>query len=315
MSSAFGMGDFDQLCDLNFDVPGNPPSISNDSWMLAGTTTDAEERRANSMPVGMMDVDEATYLQQHIGHGYPASGIFGQTQDFRGDQMLLRTASRPSRFSEQTAHSTTVSALHGRGEDCTARALGIAMRMHVAPKVCSVSEATSMHCGAQNPRSEARDIDAVLQVNREAIITLNSILDCSACSRDHMCMLACYMATQKTLAWYAAILGNDPGGHGADLAELVSARPIFMGSFSLGREAQRLVHASVILTEVREHVQPLVARLSAGGPSQSLPLPSPTSSPARSCGDFAENSVCKLHDQVASILARASSLHAQSRVD
>lgn len=337
-SSAFVLGDeFDQLCDISSLIQVDPPTFSDDSWMSNGTPTTSKDANMQYFePLAFGEFNGPTKDAETVfgsgpvakdvegcgfgsGAGMPTvqqstdsfAALFGQAQEFRtGQQGLMPSTGLSPGLLNQNPFSTIGSTQHGRGHDCTTLALRIVTEMHVATQSCSVSDSASMHCLIQGSRGDARDINTVLQVNRDAIRLLNKILDCPSCSADHMCVLACYLAVQKTVAWYAAIVGLDSGvpGHETGLTDLVTTRPIFMGSFALDREAQRLVRTSVILTELRDHVQPLVARLSKHqqpemGPSSSLPSPSNSSS--ASGGDLAESHHCVLREQVVRIIARA----------
>ncbi|OHX01095.1 aflatoxin cluster transcription factor-related protein [Colletotrichum incanum] len=96
-----------------------------------------------------------------------------------------------------------------------------------------------------------REMGTVLSYNREVLRNLNNLLDCRCFMRQEVLVLV-YLALYKALGWYAAMLGDDS--------------------------------AHLVLTHLREHVDPLIKRLRHWHPSVarhgSLP-------PTPSCPDAA----------------------------
>ena len=135
----------------------------------------------------------------------------------------------------------------------------------------------------QAPKESPRDVDAVLLSNRDAIKTVNRILDCP-CSADPSVGLACYLATAKIIHWYATAMGISMDGCEAEdssnasantmanvgqslagdgirhkpMSDRIVSRPILMGRYCLDAGIQRSVLAKVILSELKEHIQPLM---------------------------------------------------------
>lgn len=198
----------------------------------------------------------------------------------------------------------------GRPHDCTAVALQIASNMHVATKTCNVSRNPAPENGRRNRlEEESHDINAVLHRNREAIQHLSRVLDCP-CSLDTSCILACYLAMLKLCVWYAAAAGLD-SSHFADTADLVVARPIFMGSIALNNDAHRLVRASVVLQEIRAQAQPLAARLTKhqkpeAGASETATVPLPETLATTTYASMLEHRLSVLCDGIGKIIARAN---------
>jgi hypothetical protein len=182
--------------------------------------------------------------------------------------------------------------------------------MHVATKMCMVSRNLAPDNVRRNRlEEESHDINAVLHRNREAIQHLSRVLDCP-CSLDTSCILACYLAMFKLCVWYAAAAGLD-SSHFADTADLVVARPIFMGSIALNNDAHRLVRASVVLQEIRAQAQPLAARLTKhqkpeDGTSETATVPSPETLATTTYASMLEHRLSVLCDGIGKIIARAN---------
>ena len=172
-----------------------------------------------------------------------------------------------------------------RRQDCMTLALHVVDSLHVPRDRCESSDPTAW---MQAPKERPRDVDAVLLLNRDAIKTVNRILDCP-CSADRNVALACYLATAKIIHWYATAMGismdafeaegNDNGNGnfsantstnagrsplGTDIrpipmSDRIASRPILMGRYCLDADTQRSVLAKVILSELKEHIQPLMS--------------------------------------------------------
>jgi hypothetical protein len=197
-------------------------------------------------------------------------------------------------------------ALHTGEQDCTLLALRIAGEMHVALQSCSSADSASTFGEPLMARPDRRDIGEIIKVNRSAIRRVNRILDCPTCSNDRMCIQTCYLAIQKTVAWYEAVASMDNSGRGtnASLNGLVQAQPVFMGSLSVDHDTQRIMRGSVIMAEMRDHVQPLVTRLSSLQQS-----PNSTSSDGSSMENVSTASdefACGLRQQLSRIIALAT---------
>ncbi|KAF2795488.1 hypothetical protein K505DRAFT_195049, partial [Melanomma pulvis-pyrius CBS 109.77] len=161
-----------------------------------------------------------------------------------------------------------------RGHDCMALALRVVYNLNVMREPCHIATSDPM-AYIQSSENEARDVDTVLFHNRDAAQTIKKILDCS-CSTDSTVTLACYLAATKIVDWYGAAIGaaGEPSGEEAcsntaldhnsvrrAMVDRIIARPIFMGRYCLDPEVQRAVRAQVVLSELKEHVQPLISRL------------------------------------------------------
>ena len=176
-----------------------------------------------------------------------------------------------------------------RRQDCMTLALHVVDSLHVPRDRCDSSASDPM-AWMQAPKESPRDVDAVLLLNRDAIKTVNRILDCR-CSTDQSVTLACYLATAKIIYWYATAMGISMDGFEAEdnsngngnasantsantsqsllgdeirpkpMSDRIVSRPILMGRYCLDADTQRSVLAKVILRELKEHIQPLMNRL------------------------------------------------------
>ena len=174
----------------------------------------------------------------------------------------------PARSSSQPYH---------QGQDCLALALQIIYDLHISRERCKVAASDPMTC-MQTPKNDLRDVDAVLFLNRDAIKSVNKILGCP-CSADNSVALACYLAAAKIVEWYEAAIGtavdetqDTNNSNNCDrmpedetrlcsMSDRIVSRPIFMGKYCLDAEVHRSVRAKVVLSELREHIQPLIGRL------------------------------------------------------
>ncbi|KAF2219508.1 hypothetical protein BDZ85DRAFT_43130 [Elsinoe ampelina] len=200
---------------------------------------------------------------------------------------------------------------HCRGQDCLALVLQVVSDLHVVRDSCSTAASDPMTC-IQSAHEEARDVDQVLFLNRDAITTINKVLDCP-CSSDPSVSLACYLAATKIVSWYAAAIGVTDGqpDHLDNSLPLIVSRPIFMGRYCLDAEAQRSVRAKVVLTELREHIQPLLAKLpkhqvsSFGRPEHGSSMPLSSSSLPKDN----DGHPCALRSQIRRIIREAGNIN------
>ncbi|KAL6705700.1 hypothetical protein ACN47E_006489 [Coniothyrium glycines] len=189
----------------------------------------------------------------------------------------VKTVSTHPLFDQEqlTSFKRGVQRVHTQSHDCMALALRVTNDLSVMREPCAVATSDPM-AGIESSKTELRDVDSVLFVNRDAARSIKKILGCT-CASDTNVALACYLATSKIIDWYDAAIramgstledtdsskssirsNNDSQGA---MAEQIIARPIFMGKYCLDREAQRVVGAQVVLGELREHVQPLLTQL------------------------------------------------------
>lgn len=189
-------------------------------------------------------------------------------------------------------------------------AMKIVAELHITSSPCMTSG--SEYVSMRPTKAAARDIDDVLFQNRDAIATIKQVLEC-ACAKSHTVLLACYMAASSVVAWYGAAIGLPPdGSEGGDQSpgpQIVS-RPIFMGRYCLDSNAEQAVRARVVLDEIREQMQPLLAKMPlhyvtrhdrSGSTSSST---SSMSSSSMSPNDAAGKQ-CALRDQLRRIIAEA----------
>ncbi|PIB02406.1 hypothetical protein CB0940_00838 [Cercospora beticola] len=133
--------------------------------------------------------------------------------------------------------------------DCYATLLRLAAeQLHVPSQKC-----LNAASGVQADARCARDVDSLLTENREAIRLLDRSLSC-ACMSDMSVKLVAYMVANKIVSMYGAIVGEP------DCGDIVDS-PIFIGSYALDTAARRSVRARTVLNEIRQQVEPVVARL------------------------------------------------------
>ena len=214
------------------------------------------------------------------------------------------------------------------GQDCLALALQVIYDLHVFKEHCTTSVSDQMTY-MQTTREEPRDVDAVLFLNRDAIKSVNKILGCACCSGNQSVTLACYLACSKIIEWYGAAIGIDLDGYGNDsnnashdehpedqallsaMSNRIISRPIFMGRYCLDAEVHLSVRAKVVLSELREHMQPLIGRL----PRYHVSSPNVkgskhhNSSLSPSQHKDVDGQFCTLRNQVRKIIREASNIN------
>lgn len=237
--------------ELNFDFLTSPPGL------------DAIPARSAS------DMDATQYIDvETFGQHFPSM------PDLNFES--LRTVSSHPIFDQDQVASfrRSIEKTTQRGHDCMALALQVVNNLSVTREPCIRMVATSNPMtGIEATRTEDRDVDTVLFINRDAAQSVKKILECS-CISDQAVALACYLATSKIVDWYGAAI-EAVGGRPEDseqylkhlrssqgiMAERIIARPIYMGKYCLDPEVQRVVRAQVVLGELKEHVQPLLNSL------------------------------------------------------
>jgi hypothetical protein len=218
--------DTTSFADFNFNFLDSQPNVrdasngtySNSTIKSAGTTfLDQSQSLWQSFPTSMTDLDQNT-LRSVSTHP-----IFSQDQ----------VASFQNSFDKSSHHSN----------DCMALALQLVNDLSVTHETCMVAASDPMTCGGSH-KTELRDVDTVLFINRDAAQTVRRILDCT-CSSDQAVVLACYLVTTKIVDWYGAVIeavgeSSDDSvrlskesankiSH-KDMAKRIIARPVYMGS-------------------------------------------------------------------------------------
>lgn len=242
--------------ELNFDFLTSPPGL------------DSIPARSASSNTGT-DMDAAQYIDvETFGQHFPSMPDLNF-------ESLRSVSSHPIFDQDQVASfRRSIEKTTQRGHDCMALALQVVNNLSVTREPCMVATSNPM-TGIEAHRTEARDVDTVLFINRDAAQSVKKILECS-CISDQAVALACYLATSKIVDWYGAAI-EAVGGRPEDteqylkiqglrssqgiMAERIIARPIYMGKYCLDPEVQRVVRAQVVLGELKEHVQPLLNSL------------------------------------------------------
>jgi hypothetical protein len=214
------------FADFNFNFLDSQPNVrdasdgtySNSTIKSAGTTfLDESQSLWQSFPTSMTDLDH------NILRSVSTHPIFSQDQ----------VASFQNSFEKSTHHKN----------DCLALALQLVNDLSVTHETCMVATPDPMTCGGSH-KSELRDVDTVLFINRDAAQAVRKILTCT-CSSDQAVVLACYLVTTKIVDWYGAVI--EAVGESSDefvrpskdlvnktsqkdMAKRIIARPVYMGS-------------------------------------------------------------------------------------
>lgn len=239
--------------DLTFDFLASPPN------------TEAIHSRSASSNTGT-DLSDAQMIDSEaFWHSFPS--IPNQNLE------ALRSVSSHPIFDQDQVASfrRSLEKTAQRGHDCMALALQVVTDLSVTREPCRVATSDPM-TGIETHHMQARDVDTVLFINRDAAQSIKKILDCT-CSSDPAVSLACYLAASKIVDWYGAAIeavgerpddlnkNDGPKTSQGIMAERIIARPIYMGKYCLDPEVQRVVRAQVVLGELKEHVQPLLNSL------------------------------------------------------
>ncbi|KAK4617694.1 Cercosporin biosynthesis regulatory protein CTB8 [Fulvia fulva] len=244
--------------DFNWNVPSSPGFFDEctimpweDSWMIdvAGQPMDTTSN--------MEDV--ALFDNSNTG---PPAGLAPPATMARTTTTSTTSSSSSSGFASQADSGYASQAdsertkLHLAHRDCAAVALQVVADMLVANIRCLTAAESAT---AWRQASALRDADAILESNSQALGQLTKILECP-CAKEQDVMIAVYLALSKAIAWYSAIMGPSSGSQGALLSQ-VSTGPIYMGGYQLDEQAQCVVRAQVVLSQIRQHVQPTIEKL------------------------------------------------------
>ena len=253
-----------------FDDPNFFPDLSFD-FLASPPNTDAVTSRSSSLNITTEAADAAQFIDpEALWQTFPTS-----TSDF-SFEALKSVSSHPIFDQEQVASfRRSLEKTNQRGHDCMALALQVVNDLSVMREPCMTASTDPMTC-IESSKTEIRDVDTVLFINRDAAQSVKKILDCT-CSADQTVSLACYLAASKILDWYGAAIEAvgerseeqerytkkllDHKSSQGNMAERIIARPIYMGKYCLDSEVQRVVRAQVVLGELKEHVQPLLNKL------------------------------------------------------
>ncbi|KAI5370364.1 Putative aflatoxin regulatory protein [Septoria linicola] len=170
-------------------------------------------------------------------------------------KMAPDTVSQWSPTTSAPSQDDTATRNHSqRDHGCLGSALQIFSELHVSSRACTLSVASF---------DEVRELESVLNSNRKALERLAGILDCPCC-REQEVLITTYMAISKALSWYSAALHVDGTTDHVDQSTSVGrvvSPPAFMGGYCLDLQAQTLARAHVVMAQLREHLQPVMARL------------------------------------------------------
>lgn len=210
-----------------------------------------------------------------------------------------------------SSHSDIDLPRNNKTHDCTMAALKIVADFHVLAQSCLTAAkhpASPVHpsCAAGD---SPREIGSILSHNRESFQKIKALLDCH-CSQKQDVLGVVYLAIYKAIAWYAAILGDDgvssndqsTSGPFNGIAKTTS----FMGSYCLDSEAQRLISAHLILTQLREHLDPLMKRLRDRHPSLAGKDSSTSTPPLGRVSNFVECYHMNIQEELNSIVSKAN---------
>ncbi|KAG7065486.1 zinc finger transcription factor [Colletotrichum scovillei] len=257
-----GTSDSDNLLDqsLCFDATADfgVPMTLND---LSAAST---KHSSAAMPTPMtQEYDRTSFFDQPVD----------QKMQQSIDASLRRSGTVDSARSSSSMYSDDGLSRHNKIHDCTMEVLEIVSDFHVLAQGC-LTAVKDPACTSHLERlldDTPREMGTVLSHNREILRRLNNLLDCRCFMRQEVLVLV-YLAVYKALGWYAAILGDDGSSQDMDQSQFslfgrIAITTSFVGSYCLDNEAQRLVAAHLVLTHVREHVDPLIKRLRHWHPS------------------------------------------------
>ncbi|KAF2211544.1 hypothetical protein CERZMDRAFT_85332 [Cercospora zeae-maydis SCOH1-5] len=194
--------------------------------------------------------------------------------------------------------------------DCLTSIVQLLDDMHVRNPLCS-DGAELQH------RPRTRSIDMVLMRNRAAVSTLAKAVDCPCFLAQGCIHLASYLLLSAVISGYAAILksGDIIDGKAArasSIADNVTPRPMYVGSYELDEAAQRGIHGRIVLTELKTHLEPLLERLpkfrlsltdEAGRAANGTSMPDLVTS-----ATALEGQECVLREQLRSLVSAASQI-------
>ncbi|KXH56900.1 zinc finger transcription factor [Colletotrichum nymphaeae SA-01] len=233
----------------------------------------------------------STVMPTPMTQEHGRTSFFNQPMDCKMpqpmDAPLRHSGTVDSARSSSSTYSDEGLSCHSKTHDCTKEVLGIVSDFHVLAQGCLTAvkdPACTSHLGRlldDNPR----EMGTVLSHNQEILRRLDKLLDCRCFMRQEVLVLV-YLAVYEALGWYAAILGDEDSSQDVDQSKFSLFRRVaitssFLGSYCLDNEAQRLVAAHLVLTHIREYVDPLIKRLRHWHPSAARhnSLPSTPSCP------------------------------------
>ena len=215
-----------------------------DSWMID----------VNGQPMDTMDTASDIALFESTV-SVPPTGPAPPASMARTTTTSTNSSSSSSGFAPPSGEFDRTK-LHVAHRDCAAVALQVVADMLVSNIRCLTAAESAT---ASRQACALRDADAILESNSQALRQLTKILECP-CAKEQDVMIAVYLAMSKAIAWYAAIMGPSSGSQSA-LFSQVSTGPIYMGGYQLDEQAQCVVRAQVVLSQIRLHVQPIMDRL------------------------------------------------------
>ncbi|EFQ33688.1 zinc finger transcription factor [Colletotrichum graminicola] len=156
-----------------------------------------------------------------------------------------------------------------RVHDCTTKALMLVADFHVLAAGCLTAAqdpVVTFNLGSYTEDTQ-REMGTVLSENRMALKQLDNLLDCRCSTRQEVLVLI-YLAVTKAVEWYAAVLGSDDDEASQEddpvtprMFRRITRTNSFMGSYSLDNDVQRVVRAHLVLTQLKDHVHPLLKKL------------------------------------------------------
>ncbi|KAG8160739.1 hypothetical protein KVR01_009003 [Diaporthe batatas] len=203
-----------------------------------------------------------------------------------------------------------------KADDCLTEAIHILTDLHVPARGCitSTHDATYSMQLQDSLDDTPREVGMVLSQNGKALRRLGNLLDCRCSLRQDVAVLIC-IGLHKAIGWYAEILGDDSGpqDHPARQSLLfgrIAKAPSFMGSYRLDSKAQKLLSAHLVLTQLEEHIEPFMRKLSnlqSASSSVSSPRSTPTSSTDIE-SNLIEQHRQTLQEEIDRVIVRANSI-------
>ncbi|KAI6570518.1 hypothetical protein MCOR09_004714 [Pyricularia oryzae] len=152
--------------------------------------------------------------------------------------------------------------------DCTIEALVLVANSHVSVSNCmTASNDFRSRTNAQwfcTGQDSPKEMGAVIRKNEQLLGRLGDVMDCNCSTRQEVLVLV-YLAMSKAVEWYKAVLGsggeNEPTTSSSRTVGWITKTSVSIGSYSLDSDAERLVSAHLVLTQIKNHVNPLLKRL------------------------------------------------------
>ncbi|KAH9435345.1 hypothetical protein MCOR02_004289 [Pyricularia oryzae] len=152
--------------------------------------------------------------------------------------------------------------------DCTVELLALVASSHVLTSNC-MTAANELRSGTSakgfcTDHNSPKEMGAVIQKNEQLLRKLGDMMDCNCSTRQDVLVLM-YLAISKALEWYKAVLRSDGDNEPTRSRTMawITRTNVSIGSYSLDSDAEKLVSAHLVLTQIKNNVNPLLKRLNS----------------------------------------------------